>query len=290
MPELVTTGLWAAQVQAIRNLEISLAANHARGVIQMATGSGKTFTATTASHRLLKFGKAKRILFLVDRTNLGKQALNEFQQFVSPYSNYKFTEEYPVQLLRRNTIDPAAKVCITTIQRLYSILKGEEEFDEENEEASLFESAPSLVREPMPVVYNPRVPIETFDVIIIDECHRSIYNVWRQVLEYFDTFLAGLTATLTPQAVGFFNGNVIQDYSHEKAVVDGVNVGYDVYRIATKVTQGGATLAKEPGHLVPYRDRRTRKRKLKELEDDLTYTAGHLDRDVVAMDQIRLAA
>lgn len=288
MPELVTTGLWAAQVQAIRNLEISLAANHARGVIQMATGSGKTFTATTASHRLLKFGKAKRILFLVHPTNLGRQALNEFQQFVSPYSNYKFTEEYPVQLLRRNTIDPAAKVCITTIQRLYSILKGEEEFDEANEETSLFESASSLVRELIPVVYNPRVPIERFDVIIIDECHRSIYNVWRQVLEYFDTFLVGLTATLTPQAVGFFNGNVIQDYSHEKAVVDGVNVGYDVYRIATKVTQGGATLAKEPGHLVPYRDRRTRKRKLKELEDDLTYTASDLDRDVVAMDQIRL--
>ncbi len=163
----------------------------------------------------------------MDRTNLGRQGLNEFQQFVSPYSNYKFTEEYTVQLLRSNTIDPAAKVCITTIQRLYSILKGEEQFDEENEETSLFESAPSLVKEPMPVVYNPRVPIETFDFIIIDECHRSIYNVWRQVLEYFDTFLIGLTATLTPQAVGFFSGNLIQNYSHEKAVVDGVNVGYD---------------------------------------------------------------
>ena len=152
----------------------------------------------------------------------------------------------------------------------------------------MFEAATSLVKEPLPVVYNPQIPIETFDFIIIDECHRSIYNVWRQVLEYFDAFLIGLTATPTAQTVGFFNGNLVQDYSHEKAVVDGVNVGYDVYRIETKVTKDGATLAKEPGQFIPHRDRRTRKKKLKELDDDLTYTANDLDRDVVTMDQIRL--
>ena len=288
MPVLNPEGLWKVQVEAIRNLEKSLAFNYARALIQMATGSGKTFVACSGSYRLIKFGRAKRILFLVDRNNLGKQTDNEFQQYVSPYNNYKFTEEYGVQRLRRNTIDPAAKVCITTIQRLYSILKGEEEFEDENEEGSLFESAPSLVKEPMPVVYNPKVPIETFDIIIVDECHRSIYNIWRQVLEYFDAFIIGLTATPSPQTIGFFNGNLVQDYSHEKAVVDGVNVGYDVYRIETKITKGGAKLAKEPGHFVPHRDRRTRKKKLKELEDDLTYTANDLDRDVVAMDQIRL--
>ena len=288
LPALITDGLWKVQVEAIHNLDESLADNYPRAVIQMATGSGKTFVAVTTSYRFIKFGRAKRILFLVDRNTLGKQADNEFQQYISPYNNYKFTEEYPVQRLHRNTIDPAAKVCITTIQRLYSILKGEEEFEEENEETSLFEAATSLVKEPMPVVYNPKVPIETFDFIIIDECHRSIYNVWRQVLEYFDAFLIGLTATPTAQTVGFFNGNLVQDYSHEKAVVDGVNVGYDVYRIETKVTKGGAKLTKEPGQFVPHRDRRTRKKKLKELDDDLTYTANDLDRDVVAMDQIRL--
>ena len=288
MPELVTEGLWKVQVEAIRNLDKSLAASRPRALIQMATGSGKTFTAVTASYRLIKFGKAKRILFLVDRNNLGKQAQNEFQQYISPYNNYKFTEEYPVQRLSRNTIDLAAKVCITTIQRLYSILKGEEQFEEENEETSLFESAPSLVKEPLPVVYNPKVPIETFDVIIIDECHRSIYNVWRQVLDYFDAFLIGLTATPTAQTIGFFKGNLVQDYSHEKAVIDGVNVGYDVYRIETKITKDGAKLAKEPGQFVPHRDRRTRKKKLQELDDDLVYAANDLDRDVVAMDQIRL--
>jgi len=288
LPELITEGLWNVQIEAIRNLEQSLAANRPRALIQMATGSGKTHTACSISYRSIKFGQANRILFLVDRNTLGRQTHNEFQQYVSPYNNYKFTEEFNVQRLRRNTIDPASKVCITTIQRLYSILKGEEDFEEENEEGSLFETAPSLVKEPMPVVYNERVPIETFDVIIIDECHRSIYNVWRQVLEYFDAFLIGLTATPTAQTVGFFNGNLVQDYSHERAVVDGVNVGYDVYRIETQISASGAKLAKKPGILVPHRDRRTRKKKLKELDDDLTYTANQLDRDVVAIDQIRL--
>lgn len=290
MPELVIGKLWPVQVDAIRNLERSLAANRPRALIQMATGAGKTFTAASICYRLAKFAEAKRILFLVDRNNLGKQTLNEFQQYVSPYGkNYKFTEEYPVQRLTRNTIDPASKVCITTIQRLYSILKGEEEFEDENEETSLFEVAsPLAAKEPVPVAYNPQVPIETFDFIIVDECHRSIYNVWRQVLEYFDAFLIGLTATPTNQTVGFFYGNVVQDYSHERAVADGVNVGYDVYEIRTKIGTDGAMMVKEPGVFVPYRDKRTRQRRLAELDDDLTYTASQLDRDVVAEDQIRL--
>ena len=140
----------------------------------------------------------------------------------------------------------------------------------------------------MPVVYNPKLPPETFDFIIIDECHRSIYNLWRQVLEYFDAFLIGLTATPSAQTIGFFHTNLVQDYSHERAVVDGVNVGYDVYRIDTRITKDGARLAKEPGQFVPHRDRRTRKKRLQELDDDVTYTANDLDRDVVAVDQIRL--
>lgn len=183
LPPLSTERLWPVQIEAIQNLERSLAENRPRALIQMATGSGKTYTACTFSYRLIKFARAKRILFLVDRNNLGRQALNEFQQYRSPYSQYTFTEEYPVQRLRKNVIDPASKVCITTIQRLYSILKGEEEWPEENEEDSMFEAEAPLHVEPMPVVYNPNVPIETFDFIVVDECHRSIYNVWRQVLD-----------------------------------------------------------------------------------------------------------
>ena len=288
MPLIVTGMLWPVQLQAIVNLEASLADSRPRALIQMATGSGKTYTACSFCYRLIKFAKARRILFLVDRNNLGRQTLTEFQQYQSPYNAYKFTEEYGVQRLTGNTIDPAAKVCVTTIQRLYSMLKGDEEFDEANEEGSMFEAATKLIREPMPVVYNERVPLETFDFIVVDECHRSIYNVWRQVLEYFDAFIVGLTATPTPQTIGFFRSNLVMEYGHEQAVIDGVNVGYDVYRIQTKITEGGATLAAEPGLFVPHRDRRTREKRLAELEDDLTYTANQLDRDVVAEDQIRL--
>jgi type I restriction enzyme R subunit len=288
LPTLNTAGLWRVQIDAIQNLERSLAANRPRSLIQMATGSGKTFTAVNSYYRLIKFAKARRILFLVDRNNLGRQTLKEFQQFVSPYNAYKFTEEFTVQDLKRNAIDPAAKVCITTIQRLYSMLKGEADYLEENEESSLFEAESSLIKSPLPVVYNANIPIETFDFIVVDECYRSIYNVWRQVLEYFDAFIIGLTATPTKQTIGFFGGNLVQDYTHERAVADGVNVGYDVYRIETQITRDGATLVRQPGIFVPHRDRRTKGKKYKELDDDLTYTANQLDRDVVAENQIRL--
>ncbi len=288
LPELKTNGLWDVQEQAANNLEESLAENRHRALIQMATGSGKTFTACTFCYRLIKFAKAKRILFLVDRNNLGRQALNEFQKYTSPYSQYTFTEEFPVQRLARNAIDPASNVVITTIQRLYSMLKGEEEFEEENEEESMFEADAPLIKEALPVVYNPAIPIETFDFIVVDECHRSIYNVWRQVLEYFDAFIIGLTATPTAQTIGFFHNNLVMDYSHKKAVADGINVGYDVFRIETQVSREGATLVKKPQYFVPHRDRRTRKTTYKELDNDLTYTANQLDRDVVAEDQIRL--
>ncbi len=286
MPGLPKGRLWDVQHEAILELERSLAHGRPRALIQMATGSGKTFTAVTACHRLIRHAKAKRILFLVDRNNLGRQTLNEFQQFRDPASAYTFSEEFVVQRLRGNAIDGAAKVVITTIQRLYSMLKGDPEYDPVNEDESLFESGSPLPSEPVPVEYTPGLPIETFDFIVIDECHRSIYNVWRQVIEYFDAFLIGLTATPSPRTIGFFHNNVVQDYSHTKAVADGINVGYDIYRIRTKITEQGETVEKGP--YVPRRDRRTRKTTLTELEDDLTYTANQLDRDVVAPDQIRL--
>jgi type I restriction enzyme R subunit len=289
MPPLDTSKLWAKQITAIENLEKSLAAGHPRSLIQMVMGAGKTFTACNIAYRLIKFAQAKRVLFLVDRNNLGRQTLNEFQQFASPYNQYTFTEEFGVQHLKKNAIDPAAKVVITTIQRLYSILKGEEAFDEAGEETSMFEgAAEKLVREPLPVVYNQKIPPEFFDFIIVDECHRSIYNVWRQVLEYFDAFLIGLTATPSAQTIGFFNGNLVMEYTHEQAVIDGVNVGYDVYRIETQITKDGATLARDPSYLVPRRDRSTRRRRYAALDDDVPYTGTQLDRDVVNESQIRL--
>jgi len=287
LPPLDSAKLWPVQRQAIENLERSLAQNHPRSLIQMATGSGKTFTAVNLCYRLIKFGGAKRILFLVDRSNLGRQTHREFQHFVSPINSHKFTDEYHVQQLTSNTVAPTSKVVITTIQRLYSILKGEEQFDESAEEKSSFE-LDGLAKEPESVAYNERIPIEAFDFIIVDECHRSIYNLWRRVLEYFDAFLIGLTATPTKQTIGFFNNNLVMEYGHEQAVTDGVNVGFDLYRIRTRITEEGATLESEPGRFTPHRDRRTRARRYAELDDDLTYTANQLDRDVVAEDQIRL--
>ena len=249
----------------------------------MATGSGKTFTAVTFVYRLIKFAKAERVLFLVDRGNLGKQTLKEFQQYKSPYSPFKFSEEYVVQRLKSNQIDTTARVCISTIQRAYSILKGEE-LSPDIEEESLFDHS-DLFKEPLPVAYNQDIPPETFDLIITDECHRSIYNLWRQVLEYFDAFIIGLTATPNKQTFAFFNQNLVMEYPHEQAVADGVNVNYDVFLIRTKITQAGSKI--EARYYVDKRDRQTRSVRWEELDEDLEYAPNQLDSDVVAVDQIR---
>ncbi|MCP5440760.1 MAG: DEAD/DEAH box helicase family protein, partial [Chromatiaceae bacterium] len=283
MPPLVGEGLWPAQITAITNLEKSLRENRPRALIQMATGSGKTFTSISFIYRLIKFAGARRVLFLVDRGNLGDQTLKEFQQYVSPYNNFKFSEEYIVQRLSSNTLDTTARVCICTIQRMYSMLRGKE-LPPEDEETSV-QGLESLFKEQPPIEYNPNIPIETFDIIVTDECHRSIYNLWAQVLEYFDAYLIGLTATPNKQTFGFFNQNLVMEYSHEHAVADGVNVNYDVYRIKTQITEGGSKV--EAGHYVEQQDRETREKRWQELDEDLEYQAKQLDRDVVSPDQIR---
>ena len=283
LPPLIETGLWSAQVRAIRNLEASLAADKPRALIQMANGSGKTFTAISFIYRLIKFAAARRVLFLVDRGNLGRQTKKEFDQYASPYNNYKFGEEYIVQHLTSNTLDTTARVTICTIQRLYSMLKGRELAEEDDEVSA--SGLENLFKSPEPIAYNPAFPIETFDVIVTDEAHRSIYNLWRQVLEYFDAHLIGLTATPSKQTFGFFNQNLVMEYGHEQAVADGVNVNYDVYRIRTEVTEAGGKV--DAGYYVDLRDRETRKVRWQELDEDFDDDPNQLDRDVVAVDQIR---
>ncbi|HJT20032.1 MAG TPA: type I restriction-modification enzyme R subunit C-terminal domain-containing protein [Nitrospira sp.] len=282
MPPLIDD-LWPPKPQAIQNIERSLRENRPRALVQMATGSGKTLLAIVLAYRLLKFAGARRILFLVDRGNLADQTLKEFQQYVSPYNNFKFTEEFIVQRLTNNQLDTTARVCIGTIQRLYSMLKGRE-LAEEDDESSV-SGLERLFKKPEPIEYNPAIPIETFDVIVTDECHRSIYNLWAQVLEYFDAYLIGLTATPNKQTFGFFNQNLVMEYNHEQAVADGVNVNYDVYRIRTAITQAGSRV--DSGFYVEKRDRDTRATRWEQLDDDFTYDPDQLDRDVVAPDQIR---
>ncbi|MEM9590886.1 MAG: DEAD/DEAH box helicase family protein [Pseudomonadota bacterium] len=287
MPALDETGLRDCQIDAIQALEKSLAADNPRALIQLATGAGKTFTACSFSYRLIKHAGAKRILFLVDRNNLGDQTLKEFQGFQPPGAASRFTDTYIVQHLHSPRIDPDAKVVITTIQRLYAMLRGQD-IEEEDEEASAFETWRTEDGDVPPVDYNPEIPIETFDLIVTDECHRSIYGLWRQVLEYFDASIIGLTATPSRHTLGFFNQNLVAEYPYERSVADGVNVGYEVYRIKTRVSEEGGTVeVDDTGFQVPIRDKRTRAIRYQELDADLQYTSGELDRSVVAPNQIR---
>ncbi|HVC09521.1 MAG TPA: type I restriction-modification enzyme R subunit C-terminal domain-containing protein [Elusimicrobiota bacterium] len=280
---LATRGMRDCQIEAITNLEQSFAADKPRALIQMATGAGKTYTACAFIYRLIKHAGAKRVLFLVDRANLGRQAKGEFDQFVTPDTGRKFTELYNVQRLTSNKLDGVSRVTICTIQRLYSMLRGEE-LPEEADEISTYEISAADDR-PREVAYNPAIPIETFDFIVTDECHRSIYGLWRQVIEYFDAYIIGLTATPSKQTIGFFNQNLVMEYNHERAVADSVNVGYEVYRIKTQVTDKGGKV--EKGFYVDKRSRETRARRWERLDEDLAYEPGQIDRSVVVPSQIR---
>jgi type I restriction enzyme R subunit len=287
MPPILKGTLYPNQIEAVTNLEHSFKRNRPRALVQMATGSGKTIAAITAIYRLIKFGGARRVLFLVDRSNLGEQAEKEFQAYRTPDSNRKFTELYNVQLLQSNQINDSSRVVISTIQRVYSMLKGELDLDPISEAESQFESSNAGISEPLPVVYNAQYPPEFFDVVVIDEVHRSIYTLWRQVVEYFDAFLVGLTATPSKQTLGFFNKNLVMEYDHERAVADGVNVDFEVYSIRTRITAQGATVEAAPDTMLGYRDRQTRALRWETPDEDLTYDPNELDRRVVAKDQIR---
>jgi type I restriction enzyme R subunit len=281
LPPLATEGLRTCQVEAIEGLEKSLARDDPRALIQMTMGAGKTFTACTTSYRLLAHAGARRILFLVDRRNLGNQTATEYGGYRPPGSGRLFPELYGVQKLGSAGLDPNAAIVISTIQRVYSVLTGKE-LAEEDEDTSAFERDDD---EPKPVVYNPKLPIETFDLIVTDECHRSIYGSWRQVLDYFDGFIVGLTATPSVHTLGFFNRNIVAEYPYERSVVDGVNVGYEVFRIRTRIGEQGSRVTK--GYTIPVRDKKTRAQRYETLSDDLVYTARELDRSVVAPNQIR---
>ena len=289
LPPVDESRLWAVQARAARNLESSLALARPRALVQMATGSGKTFVAVNAAWRLLRHAGAGRILFLVDRNTLGRQAENEFANFAPPGESRKFGALYAVQRLEANWIDPAAKVVIATVQRLFSMLEGEAAFDPDRENASAFEEEESgpWRGEAPEAAYNPALPPEFFDFIIVDECHRSIYDRWSRALLYFDSFLVGLTATPDNRTIGFFDQNLVMQYGHEEAVADGVNVGFDVWRVRTEIGEAGGSIPAADRPYVARRDKATRAERLVGLAEDFAYSANRLDRDVVAESQIR---
>lgn len=282
LPPLADPGLRACQSEAIQGIETSLAAGRPRALVQMATGAGKTFTACALTHRVLTHGRARRVLFLVDRSNLGTQARGEFANFHPDGTAKLFTDEYEVQLLRSRTISPSASVVVSTVQRLFAALRGQDIADDDDERSG-FERAPDSM--PHDVAYNPDIPPETFDLVIVDECHRSIYGTWRQVLEYFDAFLIGLTATPGNHTRGFFQQNTVSEYPFERSVADGVNVDFEVFRIRTEVGEQGGTV--QAGFDVPHRDRATRRQRLAALDDDLNYAPAQLNRMVEVPNQIR---
>lgn len=283
-PPFDTTGFRSCQITAIQNLERSFAENRPRALVQMATGAGKTFTAITAVYRLLKYAKVNRVLFLVDTKSLGEQAERKFLAYRPNDDNRSFSEIYGVRRLKNSYIPQDVQVCISTIQRMYSILKGED-LDESAEETSFNEMTTAERQTAKEVVYNAKYPPEFFDCIIIDECHRSIYNVWQQVLDYFDAFLVGLTATPDKRTFAFFEENVVSEYSREQAIIDGVNVGEDIFLIETQVTQSGAHIMKQ---LIECRNRLSREKRWKQLDEDVNYVPTQLDRDIVNPSQIRM--
>lgn len=278
-PVFSTNGFRDCQIKAIRSLEESFSENKPRALIQMATGAGKTYTAITAIYRLLKYAGAKRILFLVDTKNLGKQAMDEFTAYKPIDSTKTFTELYNVTLMKSSFVPESSNVVICTIQRLYSMLTNEP-IDESLEEEVITDFNPKEV------LYNKKYPISFFDFVFIDECHRSIYNLWKQVLDYFDFFQIGLTATPDKRTFAYFNENVVSEYSREQAIIDGVNVGEDEYIIETEISSKGAFIS-QTKRVIQKRDRLTRKERWEQLDEDIVYEPTMLDREIVNPSQIR---
>lgn len=271
------------QVEAVSNLERSFRHGSNKALLVLATGAGKTYTACMAAYRLLTYTPAKRILFLVDRNNLGEQAINEFSTFRLTANGLPFTDIYITERLKGNGANPKASLTVSTIQRLYATLTGAAaRSDEEEDGEDLDAESPAVVLGKGKL----KLPRNYFDAIIIDECHRSIYGRWRAVLEYFNTArFIGLTATPSAETVEFFDKNTAVNYTYEKSIADGINVDYEVYRIQTKSATEGVNIAK--GETVDVITKLTGKRKTQVTETEQHFEPTALDRSVVQPDQIR---
>lgn len=289
LPDLDERPLRPAQIKAVLGVEKSVAlgkgqqgTGQSRSLVQMATGAGKTYTAVTFSYRMLKYAQAERVLFLVDRNNLGAQAQNEFENFTTPDTNRTFADLFNVQRLGADGMNPSAKVVVSTVQRLYMELTGATvpaTQGEDGEEEYSYDTPGDIS-----VGYNPGIPPESVDLIVVDECHRSIYGKWRSVLEYFDAPVVGLTATPVAQTFGYFNGNLVSEYTYPEAVADGVNVDFQVYEIVTRITGEGGVIARG---VIPVRDRRTRRQRYEDFDEDVSYGATEVGVGVISKDQLR---
>lgn len=285
LPMVQKRGLRNCQFEGITELEKSLKAGKQRALMVLATGAGKTYLAITAAYRLLTYAKFHRVLFLVDRNNLGRQAEGEFASYRLTESGDSFNTIYGVERLKSASIPKDANVVISTIQRLFSLLKGEAitEANEDVETNVNDDEEPETVS----LTGNLKLPRDYFDLIIIDECHRSIYSSWRAVLDYFDGAVKiGLTATPAPQTEAFFEQNKVVNYTLEKSIADHVNVGSRTYRIKTEQTEhGGAILQGQSISQETVYTGEVEQISAKETEE---YTKEELNRSIINPAQIKL--
>ncbi len=280
LPTLQNKGLRDCQYEAISELENSFRAGQNRALLVLATGAGKTYTACMAAYRFLAYTPMKRILFLVDRNNLGKQAEGEFGMFRLTENGDPFNTIYTVNRLKSSKVPSDSNVVISTIQRLFSLLTGQEIVDNDDDDE---DNATGEVQ----LTGNLQLPPDFFDLIIIDECHRSIYGNWRKVLEYFSSAkMIGLTATPVPETLAFFNNNRVANYTLERSIVDGVNVDCRVYRIKTEVTENGGAILK--GQKLKRVTKYTGDVENIKNEETRSYTKEELNRSVINPAQIKL--
>lgn len=283
LPTLDPKGLRDCQYEAITNLEASFRNSQRKALIVLATGAGKTFTACLAAYRFLAYTPARRVLFLVDRNNLGKQAEGAFGDFKLTENGEPFSTIYTTERLRSGKISDKTNLVICTIQRLFSVITGQELQDDDDGESS-FES------DTQPdVELNGKLllPPDFFDLIIVDECHRSIYGRWRKVLEYFkEARIIGLTATPGDETMVFFNNNRVVNYTLEKSIVDEINVDCRVYRIRTSATENGGEIHKGEKYreITTY----TGEKRMTRAVEATPYQANDLDRAVINPEQIKL--
>ena len=279
LPTLNPKGLRACQYEAITELEKSYRNGENRALMVLATGAGKTYTACLAAYRMLAFTPMKRILFLVDRNNLGKQAETEFGTFRLTENGDPFNTIFTVNRLKSSSVPTDSNVVISTIQRLFSLLKGDEITDSDDDDE--IEDKEIILPE------HPNLPSDFFDMIIIDECHRSIYGNWQKVLNYFSKAkLIGLTATPVPETKAFFNNNIIVNYTLEKSIIDGVNVDCRVYRIKTQATENGGAILE--GEKVKREMCYTGQVETVNNQETKNYTREELNRSIVNPAQIKL--
>lgn len=287
LPLLEKKDLRDCQFKAEKKFEESLKSGNKKNLAVLATGSGKTYLACLASYRLLNYTSVKRILFLADRNNLAAQAESEFSLFNKTENQQKMGDLYNIKRLRKEN-DIKNDIVISTIQKLFAVLVGqtiqEENEDEEDELAKRDEESDS--KDVIEIGEDLKLPPDYFQMIIVDECHRSIYGKWKQVLDYFSgATVLGLTATPTPEAYAYFNNNIIEQYTDEESVVDGVNVPPRIYRIITDVTAHGGTI--EKGSKVIETAKKTGKSEMLAAQTTVEYGSAELDRSVVNKNQIK---